>query len=432
MATRFIVLANYERKTLGMPELPYAIVPYPMSGVSTDEAKGRALAVLDVVVKALTTAQIPTNAAAAPAVVRAEVATVVDLDEKSFESINEVFYKLRWTDGLPVVPPTRAKVEAFLAYSDLEPGTVLGVMAPAWEPTTVHHVAVNSVMAGCRPEYFPVVIAGIQAMLDSTLNLYGVQATTNPAGVMLLVNGPIAKELDINGGGNLFGQGWRANGTIGRAVRLCMINIGGGRPGEGYMSTLGSPNKWGSCIGENEILSPWPAFHVERGFDAATSTVTAVATAAPQNVIEMSADPIAILNTLSRALTSAGSNCTLFDHQPMIVIAPVPARQLADGGFDKAAIRKYLWEHGKFELGGYHPTSQKTIREWKASCRHIEDGREVIYPTRTPEDIGIVVGGGDSGPHSAILATFNGTQLVTRAITFRDGTPVLSVEDFRT
>jgi hypothetical protein len=432
VATRFKVLANYERKALGIPELPYAIVPYPMSGVSTEEAQRRALAILDEVLGGLTSSQAARSAAstAANSPPLSEVRRQVQLEDSSFDAVNAVFYERDWTDGLPIVPPTWSRVSAMLRYTDLAPETVLGRMGPSWQPTTVHHVAVNAVMAGCQPEYFPVLLAGIRAMLDPALNLYGVQGTTNPAGVMLLVNGPIARELDINSGHNLFGQGWRANGTIGRAVRLCLINIGGGRPGEGDMSTLGNPNKWGSCIAENEAMNPWEPFHVERGFDVGTSTVTAVATAAPQNVIEMSSDPVAILNTLSRALTSAGSNCTLFDHQPMVVIAPVPARQLADGGFDKAAIRRYLWEHARFEVGGYHPTSQKTIREWKARCRRIENGREFIYPTREPDDIGVIVGGGESGPHSAVLGTFNGTKLVTRAISFADGRPAASVHDF--
>jgi len=426
------VLANYERKQLGMPGLPIAVVPYPMSGVPTEEARHRALAIREDIVSGLTTmpdaSKLQTDNVAEA--MKAKSGLIVELDDVSFDNINRVFYERKWTDGLPIVPPTEDRVQAMLAYTDLPGATVLGNMGPSWSLTTVHHVAVNAVMAGCRPEYFPVMVAGVQAILDPDLNIYGVQGTTNPAGVMLLVNGPIARELDINGGPNLFGQGWQANGTIGRALRLCMINIGGGRPVMGDMSTLGNPNKWGSCIAENEAQSPWPAFHIDRGYAASTSTVTAVATAAPQNVIEMSADPIAILNTLSRALTSAGSNCTYFDHEPMVVISPVQARQLNEGGFDKAGIQKYLWEHGKFGLTGYHPTAQKSIRDWKQRCVKIENGEEIIYPTVKPEDIGIVCGGGDSGPHSAILATFNGTHLITRPIARADGTPVASVRDF--
>lgn len=428
MATHFVVLANYERRRLGMPELPFAVVPYPMAGVSTEEAQNRARAVLGDMVSGITVQ--PQALAASPKAKAGKGYDVtLTLDDASFEGINRYFYDKRWGDGLPMVPPTAARVAALLRHTDLAPDRVLGKMGPSWNSTTVHHVAVNAVMAGCRPEYFPVVLAGIQAILDPEFNLYGVQGTTNPAGVMLLVNGPIARELDINGGANLFGQGWYANGTIGRAVRLCMINIGGGLPGVGDMSTLGNPNKWGSCIAENEAASPWPPFHVGRGFMAGTSTVTAVATAAPQNVIELSADPIAILDSLARAILSSGSNCVYLDHQPMVVLSPVQATHIAGAGFDKKAIQRYLWEHGKIEFKGFSETSDKTIRRWKPQCLKLENGKEVLYPTRIPEDIGVVVAGGDSGPHSAVLATFNGTKLVTRPITRADGTPVTSVRE---
>jgi hypothetical protein len=425
------VLANYERRSLGMPDLPIGVVAYPMTGAPIAEAQRRAHAIRDDILRALT--QTPGDAKIeidqVKSAMRADSMLVNDIDDRSLEGINLEFYRRKWADGLPIVPPTQRRVDAMLRYTDRDPATVLGKMGPQWAPTTIHHVAVNAVMAGCRPEYFPVILAGIEAILDPRFNLYGVQGTTNPAGVMLMVNGPIARELEINGGANLFGQGWYANGTIGRAIRLAMINIGGGRPGEGDMSTLGSPNKWGSCIAELEDKSPWVAYHVEKGYPASTSTVTAVATAAPQNVVEMSAEPLAILATMARALTSGGSNTTIFDHEPMVIFSPVQARRLADGGFDKPAIRQWLWEHGKFELSLYDATSQRVIREWKQRCLRVEDGKEIVYPTARPEDIGVAVGGGDSGPHSAVLATFNGTHLITRPITRSDGTALASVHE---
>ena len=429
VATTFKVLANYERRSLGMPELPMAIVPSPMGGVSTEEAVQRSLAALNEMITGLTVQ--PAAAVTAKGKAGSGFDATMTLDDGSFDAVNRYFYEKRWGDGLPIVPPTQDLVQTMLRHTDLAPNKVLGKMGPSWNLTTVHHVAVNAVMAGCRPEYFPVVVAGIDAVLDPEFNIYGVQGTTNPAGVMLLVNGPIARELDINGGTNLFGQGWYANGTIGRAVRLCLMNIGGGLPGEGDMSTLGNPNKWGSCIAENEAQSPWPPFHVGRGFDAGTSTVTAVATAAPQNVIELSADPIAILDTLARAIFSGGSNCVYFDHQPMVVLSPIQARHVANGGFDRAAVQRYLWEHGKMEFKGFAYTSDITIRKWKAACMKVENGKEILYPTRTPEDIGVVCAGGNNGPHSAVLATFNGTKLITRAITRADGTPVKSVKELQ-
>jgi hypothetical protein len=330
------------------------------------------------------------------------------------EAMGESFYDERWTDGLPVVAPTAARVEAMLDGRDGD--ELLGTMPPRWRRTHVHHVAVNAVMAGCRPEYFPVVLAGIRAVLDKRLNTYGVQGTTNPAGIMLVVNGPARTELDVNSGHNLFGQGWRANATIGRAIRLCLIHIGGGLPELGDMSTLGNPNKYGSCIAENEELSPWEPFHVARGFAADQSVVTAAGVTAPQNIAILSQDPIAILDGIAGALMSSGSNLILFTAQPLVVIGPVHATHLNRNGYDKKSIREYLWEHGTIDITDVGGTDGKAMREWKARCLAVDGDRELLRPSVTPDDIGIVVAGGKSGPHSAVLQPFNHTQLVSMPV----------------
>jgi hypothetical protein len=329
------------------------------------------------------------------------------------DALEDSFYAEHWTDGLPIVAPTPERVERMLAAGGVTGEELLGTMPPRWRPAFTHHVAVNAVMAGCRPEYFPLVLAGVKASLDERLNLYGVQGTTNPAGVMLVVNGPARLELDINSGHNLFGQGWRANATIGRALRLCLINIGGGLPGLGDMSTLGNPNKYGSCIAENEEASPWEPFHVGRGFAADQTVVTAAGVTAPMNVAILSQDPEAILDGIAGALMASGSNLVLFKAEPLVVIGPVHATHLARNGYDKPRIRQYLWEHGTIELAGMHATDHKAAREWKAPCYYMEGGREYLRPTTTPDEIGIVVAGGRSGPHSAVLQPFNVTQLVS-------------------
>lgn len=334
-----------------------------------------------------------------------------DVDEMEDRFLDE-----RWSDGLPIVPPTPDRVAAMLAAAGLDGDELLGSMPPRWRQTFTHHVAVNAVMAGCRPAYFPLVVAGVRAALDSRLNLYGVQGTTNPAGVMLLVNGPGRLELDINSGHNVFGQGWRANATIGRALRLCLINIGGGLPELGDMSTLGNPNKYGSCIAENEEASPWEPFHVERGFRADQTVVTAAGVTAPTNVAILSQDPEAILDGIASALMPGGSNLMLFTAQPLVVIGPVHATHLHREGYDKASIRQYLWEHGTVEISSLHHTDRKASREWKAKSFFTEDDREYLRPTVTPDDIGIVVAGGLSGPHSAVLQPFNITELVSMPV----------------
>jgi hypothetical protein len=331
-------------------------------------------------------------------------------------ALEDHFIKERWSDGLPIVPPTAQRVEQMLSASGTDGEQMLGTMPPRWRPTFAHHVAVNAVMAGCRPEYFPLVLAGIKAVLDTRFNLYGVQGTTNPAGVMVVVNGPARTALDINSGHNLFGQGWRANATIGRAVRLCLINIGGGLPELGDMSTLGNPNKYGSCIAENEEASPWEPFHVERGFAAEQSVVTAAGVTAPMNVAILSQEAEAILDGIAGALQCPGSNLMLFTAEALVVIGPVHARHLARNGYDKQRIREYLWERGTIELNGLHPTDHKATREWKATCFYTQGGKEYLRPTTTPDDIGIVIAGGSSGPHSAVLQPFNHTKLVSVAV----------------
>jgi hypothetical protein len=341
---------------------------------------------------------------------------LIDVDPPTFEGVNDIFYEKKWTDGLPIIPPTQERVKAMLAASPLPGDKLFGDFPPRWRPTSVEQIAVNAVMAGCRPEYFPVVLASIDAILDPAFNLYGLQATTNPAGVMLVVNGPLARKLNINSGFNLFGQGWRSNATIGRAVRLCMINIGGGLPGIGDMTPLGNPNKYGSCIAENEGQTPWDPFHVEKGFSESTSTVTAVAAMAPQNMIVLSAGAKDILDGLATAFHTSGSNCMHFTSEVAVVLGPVHAKHIAEGGFDKAAVRQYLWEGSKITIDHLPATDLYAVHGWKRDCIHLENGREVMYVTERPEDIAVFVAGGTVGPHSAVIPTFNNTHLITRKI----------------
>ena len=175
----------------------------------------------------------------------------VDLED-SLEAIQDFYETQGWTDGLPIIPPTEARVREMFRYLDYEPDDVLALLEPLSGEATVQRVAVNAVMAGCRPEYMPVLIAAVKAIAEPAFSLRAVQTTTHPCTVGLNVNGPLRDELSINCGANCFGTGWRANATIGRAMRLILLNIGGGIPGEGDKATHGSPAKFTLCIGENE------------------------------------------------------------------------------------------------------------------------------------------------------------------------------------
>jgi hypothetical protein len=171
--------------------------------------------------------------------------------------INRFFYEKGWTDGLPIIPPTGERVLALLQGTLRSPGKAIGLIPPRWAEANVEKIAINAVMAGCLPEYMPIIIAGLQAMVQARFNLYGVQATTHPCGPLLIINGPIRKKLGINCGYSIFGPGTRANATIGRAIRLVLLNIGGASPGQVDKATHGQPGKFTDVIGESEEKSPW-------------------------------------------------------------------------------------------------------------------------------------------------------------------------------
>src|SRR3954468_8145204 len=170
------------------------------------------------------------------------------------------------TDGLPVIPPTRERVDAALDAAHKNPADAIVVLPPGYEEVTWRDVAVNAVMAGCAPSYLPVIAAAVEAIAAPEFNLLGIATTTGSATVCVIVNGPIVARIAMNAGVNAFGPGNRANATIGRAVRLTLQNAGGARPGETDMATLGQPGKYTFCFAENEAESPWDPLHVERGF----------------------------------------------------------------------------------------------------------------------------------------------------------------------
>src|SRR5262245_208265 len=187
--------------------------------------------------------------------------------------LDEYYYERGWHDGLPVVPPTEEKIDAVVAALGGEPQFVECKVAPRWGVLSREILAVNMVMAGCRPEYAPIVRAAMLALTDRAFNLNGVQATTHVASPLIIVNGPLAAQVGRNGGANVFGSGNRSNATIGRAVRLIMLNVGGGWPPDLDKSTLGHPGKYTYCVAENEADSPFAPYHVEQGYAFSDSTV---------------------------------------------------------------------------------------------------------------------------------------------------------------
>lgn len=405
----FIKLAEFEAEAKGYKGLAKVEVPFPMGGLKKEQAHRHVtMAFQQVVDGLLSQSAIGDN-------VKGSNDKFIEFENDNIDEINTYFVENDWTDGLPIIPPTVERVEKMLAKTKRDPHEVLGLMPPFWRETTVENVAVNCVMAGCSPNYFELMLTTVEAMLDKNFNLYGVQTTTNPAGPMVIVNGPIRRELGIHSGVGLFGPGWHANATIGRAVRLMLFNLGGGRPGIGDMSTLGNPAKYTACIAEFEEESPWESLHVERGFAKCQNTVTVAATTAPYNVIHLGSNAEIYLNELTDVLLLTASNFLIFEMQPVIVISPVHAKMLSEKGYNKQKIREVLWEKARVDLDSFDAKTIEAIQAWKSNCIVDENGKKVVYIAKVPEDIVIVHAGG-YGEHSAVMGTFTRSKVTTKAI----------------
>ena len=263
--------------------------------------------------------------------------TQVEID--ATEDLIEVCYENGWTDGLPVVPPTPDRVERMLSGTDRDPDELIAAVPPKWGRATVEKVAINAVMAGCKPAYLPLILTAVKAMTSEPFNLHGVQVTTSHVGPMLIVNGPIRKQLEINDGFNLFGQGYRANATIGRTLRLVCTNIGGALPGELDRAAFGHAGKYTCCIAEKEEVSPWDTMHVDRGFEVSDSTVTVFAAAGPQTVNDHGSNTAeGILNTISENIAAPGNS----SGETLLIIGVEHAKTISEDGFSKADIRRYI------------------------------------------------------------------------------------------
>ncbi len=350
-----------------------------------------------------------------------------------FFAINALYLEKGWGDGLPLIPPTEARVAAMLEYCDRPWDEPVAKVAPRYGEATPLRLAANAVMAGCRPEYFPLIVLAVEAMCDESFNLYGVQATTHICAPLVIVNGPVARELGINSGHNAFGPGTHGNATIGRAIRLILLNIGGAIPGLGDMSTFGGPHKYAFCVAENEALNPWQPLHVERGFARETSCVTVVGGECPHNVNDHeSISGKGILQTIAGTLATTGLNDVYYPQaMPLIVLGPEHAATIAGDGFSKQQAKQFIAEHATLPLGKF---SQENIdRRFRVAfaADYKNAGLDAPVPmVRNPDQLLIVVIGG-AGKHSAVIPTFGATTAVTRALKRKDGSEARSVHDMR-
>ena len=324
----------------------------------------------------------------------------------------ELCYTNGWTEGLPVVPPTADRVEAMLATAGLEPQHQLAFIENRQVSVTAEKVAINAVMAGCKAEYMPVIAATVEALADPLYGYHGPATSTAGSAVFMVVNGPIARELEMNCGDNLFAPGWRANATIGRAIRLVMRNVIGTLPGELDRSSLGHAGKYTFCIAENEAESPWPAFHTTRGFRPDQSAVTIFAALAPHQYSNgLSATPEGVLDTACAQMRfSAG---TARQPQYAMVFAGEHSAIMKQAGWSREQVQQYVFDHSKVSL------AELKRAHLKPGDIDPGDEREKMALVQEPTDLLVISAGGRAGVQSAYIPGWggkNGSQSVSREI----------------
>ena len=323
----------------------------------------------------------------------------------------EEMFERGWTDGLPVVPPTRQRVEAMLAGAD--GSASLGLVPPSMGEATLERLASCAVLAGCRPAYFPVVVAAARAMLDPAFNLHGQAVTTQPAGQLIVVNGPVRRAIGLNCGMGALGPGSRANLTIGRAARLLVTLLGGAMPGMLDRATLGHMGKVGFCIAEDEEASPWPPLHVERGFEPEQSVVTLIGSDAPQSISDhRSRTPEDLAYILAWAAASTWStNWWPLVEPSVFVICPEHAEMFRAAGWTKQQLREFMYDAVRKPAG-------RLRRGETTPIVSAADPAADISKWASPDSIVLLVTGGEAGRYSAVLGpcTGMGAHIVSREV----------------
>jgi len=314
------------------------------------------------------------------------------------EDEQEAMYERGWSDGLPLVPPTEERVLRMLDGTSRDPQEVIGLIPPALLPATVEKIAVNAVMAGCKPEYLPVVLAAVEAVLEEGFAMHGVLATTMFVGPVVVVNGPIRRRIGMNAKGNVLGQGNRANGAIGRALQLVIRNIGGGRPQEVDRATLGNPGKYTCCFAEDEEGSCWEPLSVERGMKPGQSAVTVFAGFGLQGIVDQkSREPESLARSFAESLKAIHNVKLAPCCDALLVICPEHERTFRNAGWSKARLYEELYK--LCEIPG---------EELVAGAKGIAEGGPASLAGKTvnkfrPGGLMIVRAGGGAGMFSGII-----------------------------
>lgn len=336
----------------------------------------------------------------------------------SVNDINDYFHERGWTDGFPIIPPSEELVLEMLEAGPWPGEQSLGKMSPLNGTVTAEKVAINAVMAGCKPDYFPVVVAAVKAVFQPQFNVGSITTTTGGAAPVVVVSGPVAGKLGIHSGAAVFGSGHRANATIGRALRLTMRNLGGAVVDTMEKSTHAWPGKYTMCFAENEARNPWEPLHVEMGFSPEASIVVVSAARGLHTLMEATQETgLGALETLVKSMTAGGISgyyYQLWGASPVVVLGPEHAAEIAAAGFGRKDVKNYVFEHARLPLRELKHRGHWDARCWPKEFEGQND--DFMVPLVTdPDRLVLVVAGGD-GRHSSWFPAWSTTQLATEII----------------
>ena len=332
-------------------------------------------------------------------------------DVDDFASAQELYHANGWTDGLPIVPPTPAAVAAMLAWVGMPPDQLIGVEPVRAQPLTAEKLAINAVMAGCLPMHFPVVVAAWTAMLQEEFLLHGTTSSTGGCAMLVVINGPIRHEIGASGGFNALANSDRATASLGRAIRVGLINSLDGRPGSIDRSTLGHPGKFSFCIAEDEEDSPWAPLSETRGIPKGLSAVTVMAAQAPRQIMnEWTTKPEEILETFAAEMRANQRHYSIYAGNYAIVVPKQLREHFAAAGWSKADIARQLFERARIRRAEWADVGKAAV---------VRDRGESIYNAlQSPEHLLVIAAGGPAGGFGAIIPPWLGhkTKAVTVAI----------------
>jgi hypothetical protein len=345
-------------------------------------------------------------------------AVAPEIDADQVRAVLEHYFDMEWTDGLPVIPVTESSLQAFLATVDRDPAEVLFTIGHLNRSLTVRTAAINAALAGCKPEYFPVVLAAWEAIAKEPHPARGIWQSTTGTAPFLVVNGPVREQLGINSRGNIFGSGFRANATIGRAIRLGCINVFGLHPHKLDQATQGNPSKVTAVIGENEEQSPWEPFHVEQGFAPGDNVATMFVI---RSVVHIEARHTMVPEQLALDFvdTIARSGALIHEYtSTLLVLTPEHAELFANAGWSKNDLRDFIFANAtrsRAELAAVGKDALSTKSRWRLAAGHPDATPDTASSTDTPDvvrvlshptSVQIVVAGADNAGVSAVVEVF--------------------------